>query len=1069
MKNPAVRSNRCPFRGVPALAILLLVGLVGWVPPSFAQQRFYTISTVAGIYPIGDGGPATSALLYSPSGVAVDSAGNLYIADTDNHRVRKVTPDGVITTVAGDGAAGFRADGVPAASARLSGPRAVAVDGAGNLYIADRGNDRIRRVTPAGIISTVAGGGGPRGFGGDGGPATRAQLNLPENVAVDAAGNLYIADTGNHRVRKVSPDGVITTVVGTGTAGFNSDGGLGPQTQLNGPNDVAVDAFGNLYVADRNNHRVRRVTPAGIVSTYAGNGTAGSAGDNGPATLAQLNFPDGVALDADGNLYIPVVGFIRKVSPAGIITTVAGMATEGFSGDGGSARSAQFDNPVDGAVDAAGNLYIADNRNHRIRKISADGVVTTVAGTVHFGGDGGPATAALLFSPRQIAFDSSGNLYVADEWNRRVRRITPGGVISTVAGNGGFGGAGEGGPATAAGIGGPFGVAVDAAGNMFVATAGGNVIRRVAPSGTINRLVGTGAAGGAGDGGAPLQAQLNNPRALALDASGTLYIADSSNHRIRKVSGGSISTVAGTGAAGFGGDGGSATSARLNGPAGITLDAAGNLYIADPSNNRIRQVTPAGIINTVAGNGAFGFTGDGGPAASAAIRTPPGVAVDRAGNLYIADADDHIRMVTASGTIHTIAGSSRGFGGDGGLATQASLNSPWGVAVDGAGNVYVSDRLNHRIRKLTPLVPTALTIVSGNEQSGPAGTTLRDSLVVRVVGAGNVNVPGVTVTFAVTTGSARLSSTSVVTGLDGTASVDVILGSTLGALTITASVEGLQPARFTITVREPAGAGPPSPRILTGGVVGGGLSRPRVTQISSNAIISIFGSDFAPPGTARLVGAADLVNGRLPTRLADVSVQIGSVLAPIFHVFPGQLNVQAPTIAGSGNVPVQVIVNAGTPNEMRSNVQTVTLQAATPEFFFFVGNADGRNPVAAIDAVTGTLIGAPGLIPGVTFAPAKPGDILTIFATGFGATDPAFPAGELPDRIARVVAPVSVTIAGRELVSDDLLYAGVSPTLAGVYQLNIRVPSNLEDGDLPIAVQVGDFSTPEGAFLTVRR
>jgi sugar lactone lactonase YvrE len=388
----------------------VLVVLVGWASPGFAQQRFYTISTVAGVYPIVDGGPATSTLLYSPFGVAVASAGDLYIADTDNNRVRRVTPEGVITTVVGDGAAGFRGDGGPAASARLNQPRDVAVDSAGNLYIADRFNDRIRRVTPSGIISTVAGGGGAQGFGGDGGPATRARLNRPENVAVDPAGSLYIADTGNHRIRKVGPDGVITTVAGTGTPGFNGDGVPGPQAQLNAPSDVAVDTFGNLYIADRNNHRVRRVTPAGTVSTYAGNGTAGSAGDNGPATLAQLRFPGGVAVDEAGNLYVPVVGSIRKVSPAGIITTIAGTATEGFSGDGGPALAAQFDNPVDGAVDAAGNLYLADQRNHRVRKISASGVVSTVAGTFHFGGDGGPATAALLFAPRQLAIDSAGNL-----------------------------------------------------------------------------------------------------------------------------------------------------------------------------------------------------------------------------------------------------------------------------------------------------------------------------------------------------------------------------------------------------------------------------------------------------------------------------------------------------------------------------------------------------------------------------------------------------------------------------------------------------------------------------------
>ena len=438
------------------------------------------ITTVAGGF-IGDGDVATGASLNLPEGVAVDASGNLFIADRDNHRIRRMDgAPGVITTVAGNGNSGFSGDGGPATSASLNLPRSVAVDASGNLHIADRSNQRIRRVDGAtGVITTVAGGGSSLG---DSGPATSASLNLPRGVAVDASGNLYIADRSNHRIRRVDDaTGVITTVAGTGAVGFSSDGGPATSASLNSPRGVAVDASGNVYIADTNNHRIRRVDGAtGVITTVAGDGTFGFSGDSDPATSASLGFPRGVAVDASGNLFIADTdnNRIRRVDGStGVIITVAGG---GFGlGDGGPATSASLNSPWSVTVDASGNLLIADRDNHRIRRVDAvTSVITSVAGG--FIGDGGPATSASLSLPLGVPVDASGNLFIADTANHRIRRVDAAtSVITTVAGTGTVGFSGDGGPATSASLGSPWRVTVDPSGILFIADSGNHRIRKV--------------------------------------------------------------------------------------------------------------------------------------------------------------------------------------------------------------------------------------------------------------------------------------------------------------------------------------------------------------------------------------------------------------------------------------------------------------------------------------------------------------------------------------------------------------------------------------------------------------
>ena len=491
------------------------------------------------------------------------------------------------------------------------------------------------------------------GFSEDGGLAVEALLSRPESMAVDGAGNLYIADTANHRIRRVDSNGIITTIAGTGERGYGGDGGTAVYAQLYTPRGVAVDGAGNLFIAS--NHRIRRVDANGDITRIVGTGKPVYSGDGGPAVKAQLYTPRSVAVDGAGNLYIadPWSHHIRRVDANGTITTIAGMREPGYSGDGGPAVEAQLALPFDVAADGAGNLYIADFFFPRIRRVDANGTITTIAGIGRSGysGDGGPAIEARLYTPHGVAVDGAGNLYIAERGVHRIRRVDATGTITTFAGTGENGRdspvPGDGGPAVEAHLSQPSDVAVDGAGNLYIADSGIHRIRRVDANGTITTIAGTGRAGFSGDGGPAVKAELYTPRGVAVDGVGNLYIADSGIHRIRRVdANGTITTIAGTGRAGFSGDGGPAVKVQLYTPRGVAVDGVGNLYIADRVNHRIRRVDAAGIITTIAGTGRIGFSGDGGPAGGAQLFSPDGVAVDGAGNLFITDSGNRrIRKV----------------------------------------------------------------------------------------------------------------------------------------------------------------------------------------------------------------------------------------------------------------------------------------------------------------------------------------------------------------------------------------------------------------------------------------
>ena len=579
----------------------------------------------------GDGGPASQATIAAARAVAVGPDGSIYLAEAAWNDVRRVSPSGIISTFAGkpNTTGTYGGDGGAATQADLHDPEGLAVDSAGRVYISDHQNYRIRMVDTNGTISTVAGTGSSFGSSFDGMPATQAVLGSPEGLAVDASDNLYIADRSG--IRKVS-GGVISTVAnsggfetgvawangivyftdpylqkayqvvggtmsaiaGNGTAGYSGDGGPAPAAQLNSPVGIAADAAGNVFIADTANNRVRVIT-GGTITTYAGTGSTLTP-DGSAASGAQITQAQKVTMDGQGGYYFSEEfnHVVRHVDATGRLTTVAGNGTQGFSGDGGPATSAQLNNPVGLAVDTSGNLYIADQSNGRVRRVQGR-TITTVAGGGPNGsfGDGGPAIGATLVASQYLAFDSQGNLYISDNGGSRVRKVDANGTISTYAG-GGVSRPGDGVAATDADIGRPAGIAFDGGGNLFIADDSyGSVVRRVDGGSHVITIVAGkyNTPGFGGDRGAPTSAYLSFPQDVQVDAGGDLLIADTGNSRIRAVVNGLIYTAFGTGVAGCGDDNGPASKAEVVSPLGDTLDSAGNLYISE--GNRIRVVSDA--------------------------------------------------------------------------------------------------------------------------------------------------------------------------------------------------------------------------------------------------------------------------------------------------------------------------------------------------------------------------------------------------------------------------------------------------------------------------------------------
>ncbi|OFV95488.1 MAG: hypothetical protein A3H28_15780 [Acidobacteria bacterium RIFCSPLOWO2_02_FULL_61_28] len=976
--------------------------------------RAQIINTIAG-NAINDGKPALETTLGKPQGLAFDSAGNLIIADRANFVVRRISAvTGISTVLAGGGSQFDDAIPIPGRSAALDFPLAMAVDANNNIYFSDFNDHRIRKITPGGQISTIAGT-GEYGYSGDGGKAVLATLAFPVGVALDRAGNLYIADADNAVVRRVNlSTGIIQTVAGIGNPGNSGDGGPADRAQLQLPWALAFSADGSLYISDLGEDIVRKVSPAGIITTEVPK----SAGISGPRALA---------FSPSGALHIADYSNDRvvRVDAGGTLTPVAGGGFQ-FATDNIPAIAEFLFGPTGLAFDGAGNLFISLEGFSLVRRVDAASRLSrTFAGTLNVL-DGGPALNAPLAFPVGIAVDPSGNILFVDEEHQRIRRIDASpnpaqSTIRTIVGTGFPDSAPDGTLASSASAESPLSVSVDSSGNIYY-TEAFTVVRKIdAASGRVTTVAGRVYEGGySGDRGPAVSAQLNIPFAAVPDRLGNLYISDRDNHCIRRVdSRGTISTAAGVCTQpGYTGDGGLATQARLNHPTGLAFDLNGNLLIADQDNYVVRRlnVTTDRIERVAGKGGVFGYSGDGGSPLEAELGTPIGLAVDRNGNIYIADDSNEVVRVIRGNTISTFAGVGiSGFAGDGGRAEFAFLNTPTGLAVDAAGNLYISDSDNHRIRRVSAQTDVAPVLaVEPNSLSFrvPQGSApAAQAVLIKNTGSGLLfwSAEAATVSggpwlrLSDNAGSAPASLKALVN------TRDLAVGTYQGAILISGVGAANSPARVAVslTVDPPLtpelalstqfltfdaiqGGAPPTPQILSITNSGSGdlnWSAQAITNRGGNwlSVAPASGSVGTTAGSTIVsVNAEGLATGLYlglltvnntgtgATKAGAVSLSVGP---PAGRILMTQSNFAFTVVQGSTVVPPQPfrIVNAGE-GSMEWRIQTILPQGNWLRVSQLQGTSDAAAPRAS--PVVSLAVDASELSPGTY------GGLLVVSAAG---------------------------------------------------------------------------------------
>jgi sugar lactone lactonase YvrE len=704
----------------------------------------YVTSTLAGEPSWGySDGKGLDAHFYSPKGLAIGPSGNLYVTDFANHVIRKVTPEGVVTTLAGKYGATGTANG-PATSATFNYPNGIAVDSAETIYVVDGNQGLIRKISAAGVVCTLAGGGGNGGPGAVDGLGSAANFRGPTKLTVDAQGNIYVTDTGNHTIRKITAAGLVSTVAGKAGVSGTADG-AGSEARFWSPGGIVIDAAGNLFVSDSFNHRIRKITPAGVVTTLAGDGVYGYKDATGLA--ARFFEPTGMTIDPTGNLYAADKEnqLIRKITPAGVVTTVAGASASwvnkliycpidpnfetGLQGHKGSidgtAANALFNSPNDVAIDKSGNLYVADVENHTIRKISSQGTVTTLAGSPPANINAAGKNASFSY-PKAIALDNDGNAYLTDTQNYTIRKITPEGLTTTIAGQPGAFGT-QNGISSQARFDAPLGIAVDPSGNIFVADDANHTVRKITPSGVVSLYAGIPGTFGS-DNGPALRATFCNLRHLATDRSGNLYVVDQGNFLVRKITpAGVVSTLAGTAKLAVPTHlDGVGTAAKFKVLEGIAVDSVGNVFVTQGS--CIRKITPEGVVSTFAGDPQTGGVIDG-VGVAALFNSATGITIDAADNLFVSDASASIiRKITPDRVVTTIAGTAGPYGGQYGYKDGAALSSllyfPWALAVNKSGAIIVADTQNSTLRLLTPVDAAPSSAASPSITSQPTAQTV---------------------------------------------------------------------------------------------------------------------------------------------------------------------------------------------------------------------------------------------------------------------------------------------------------------------------------------------------------
>ena len=711
-----------------AITAILPTNTGGSVPATiYGQVTTFTGGTTSG----NANGTGSAASFKNPYAIALDAAANLYVTDKGNFKLRKITPLGVVTDFAGSGTAGYL-NSATASSAQFKDVTGITADIAGNIYVSDMADNRIRKISTAGAVTTFAGSGAAAYADGTG---NAAQFNNPWGLASDIAGNIYVGDTYNNKIRKITPGGVVTSIAGS-TNGSND--GISSSAQFLNPANVALDIAGNVYISDYGNQKIRKLGLNNYVTTLAGDGTSGSTDGlgvtAGPGNFASFNYPSGLNLDAAGNSYIADQNNnkIRKINSAGATTTLAG------SGAAGSAEGvgllATFNAPVGVALDFSGTLYVADASNNKIRTVATggytiapalpaglifDGTTGTISGTpttnltatdftITAYSPAGISTAVqniTVVPPPQLSY-AGPKAYLINTAISPLTLTNSGsavpavayGQVTTVAGGTATGSAD--GTGAAASFNSPNGITIDAAGNLFICDSYNNKIRKVTTAGVVTTFAGSGTSGSNDATGTA--ATFNIPAGITNDNSNNFFVTDLNNHKIRKItSSGVVTTLAGQVNNSIGSLDGTGSAASFYSPWGITIDGLGNLYVADLQNSKIRKITSSGVVTTFAGSGLT--TGADGNGISASIRNPMGIAGDALKNMFVTEASNRIRKIAPNGDVTTIAGnSSFSYGSTDGTGSNASFSTPNGITSDAANNLYVADQYNNNIRKITP-------------------------------------------------------------------------------------------------------------------------------------------------------------------------------------------------------------------------------------------------------------------------------------------------------------------------------------------------------------------------------
>lgn len=931
---------------IHALAISILTGAATLAQ---AQPTYYARS-IAGLGSNGDGGPARAARIVLPSRLTADAAGNVYVGEASG-RIRKIATDGTISSLAQrqDGLAS--GDNGPAADAGISSLVGLTVSG-NFLYIAQRSPCNIRRVNlTTGVITNFAGTG--TCAAGPDGTASATALNFPGALAADRQGRIYVTENG--AVRRIDPStGQIATFAGDGTAGFAGDNGTALQARVNAPTGLAIDSKGTVYISDTGNCRIRKVAGSpGIISTIAGSLTCGAAGDGGNAILAQLSNNGDLTLDEAGSLlYIASSNqIIRRLAlDTGIIDRYAGTGLQGPVQENIPSFQADLRIITGIFLDANGNMLFADYAGNRVGKIALNGLLTTLAGALTYAGDGGPAQYAFLTQPVDVIAEPGGRLLIAESVNRRIRRLSPPGILSTYAGSGLPGAAsGNGGSAQDA----TFAATTlfrDGSGNVYITDSLSNTVRRIAANGAIAQI------------GPVFSSTLGG---VAVDpAERFVYVSLTSQHRIARISLATnqvevfagLGAIADSGSAGFSGDGSSALQAQLNSPQRLFVDPSGNLFVADTGNHRIRRISPSGDrIDTVAGNGLSDFSGDGNLATEASLPRPTAIAIDSAGNIIVANDTSVFRVDKITGRMNRIAGrTTRGNSTLGVPALQASFNTVSSVSVDERGIIYFAEPYNFRVVALTP-------------------STL---------------------------------STPAITGI-------------------------IAPGAF--------GAG---------------------TTLTPGGWMEIYGEKLA--STTREWSGSDFAGTVAPTTLAGIRVRVGGIDAFVQFVSPGQINAVVPDGVPPGNVSIEVSNTRGPGDTVTSDAVTMIAAARAP--YLLAPPAFSRNGKQYVTAVLsdGAFAGPPGLISGVNFRAAKPGNRIVLYGVGFGPTTPAILPGNIASGVTALPNP-KVKIAGNEALLE---YAGLATNFVGLYQFNFILPSS-PSGDDKLEITIDGQPLTQTLYVAV--